>query len=101
MLVGFNDKYTTRINTQVQGSAGDIAKIAIQKLWDEITAAPADEARLIAMVHDEIVVEAKEGTEERWSATLKRCMEEAGAEICTQVPIVADVSHGKTWADAK
>jgi len=101
MLVGFNDKYTTRINTQVQGSAGDIAKIAIQKLWREITAAPADEARLIAMVHDEIVVEAKEGTEERWSATLKRCMEEAGAEICNKVPIVAEVSHGKTWADAK
>lgn len=101
VLVGFNDKYTTRINTQVQGSAGDIAKIAIQKLWDEITAAPADEARLIAMVHDEIVVEAKEGTEERWSATLKRCMEEAGEEICNKVPIVAEVSHGKTWADAK
>ena len=101
MLVGFNDKYTTRINTQVQGSAGDIAKIAIQKLWREIQKAPSGEAKLIAMVHDEIVLEVKEEVIERWGETLKRCMEDAGAEICKQVPIVAEVSHGKTWADAK
>ena len=101
MLVGFNDKYTTRINTQVQGSAGDIAKIAIQKLWREIQKAPSGEAKLIAMVHDEIVLEVKEEAIERWSETLKRCMEDAGAQICKQVPIVAEVAWGPTWADAK
>ena len=101
MLVGFNDKYTTRINTQVQGTAGDIAKIAIAKLWAEICRAPANEAKLIAMVHDEIVLEVRDGHEEHWAQLLKRCMEEAGAEICTKVPIVAEVSWGQTWADAK
>lgn len=100
-LFGFNDKYTTRINTQVQGTAGDIAKLAIGRLWDAICAAPEDEARLIAMVHDEIVVEAREEVADRWAQTLKECMEAAGAEICTTVPIVAEVSTGKTWADAK
>jgi len=100
-LIGFNDKYTTRINTQVQGTAGDIAKLAIAKLWDAIVAAPADEARLIAMVHDEIVLEVKEGREEHWAAVLKNAMECAGAEVCSQVPIEAEVSWGKTWADAK
>ena len=101
MLVGFNDKYTTRINTQVQGTAGDIAKIAISKLWDSLLKAPADEARLIAMVHDEIVLEVKEGREEHWAALLKASMESAGGEICKKVPILAEVSWGPTWADAK
>lgn len=101
MLVGFNDKYTTRINTQVQGTAGDIAKIAIGQLWDEICKAPAGEAKLIAMVHDEIVIEVLEEQAERWAQILKGCMESAGMEICKLVPIVAEVSYGKTWADAK
>lgn len=101
MLVGFNDKYTTRINTQVQGTAGDIAKIAIGRLWKLIGQAPANEAKLIAMVHDEIVLEVREGTEEQWGQRLKESMESAGAQICTTVPIVAEVSWGKTWADAK
>lgn len=101
MLVGFNDKYTTRINTQVQGTAGDIAKIAIGRLWKLICQAPQDEAKLIAMVHDEIVLEVREGTEELWGQRLKESMESAGAQICTTVPIVAEVSWGKTWADAK
>lgn len=101
MLVGFNDKYTTRINTQVQGTAGDIAKIAIGRLWRLICQAPRDEAKLIAMVHDEIVLEVREGTEAQWGQRLKESMESAGAQICTTVPIVAEVSWGKTWADAK
>lgn len=101
MLVGFNDKYTTRINTQVQGTAGDIAKLAIALLWKEITAAPVGQARLIAMVHDEIVLEVQEAHVDHWCVRLKACMEQAGEQICSEVPIVAEVSSGKTWADAK
>lgn len=100
-LVGFNDKYTTRINTVVQGTAGDIAKLAIALLWKEITAAPVGQARLIAMVHDEIVLEVEEALAEVWGQKLKACMEAAGEQICSEVPIVAEVSSGKTWADAK
>lgn len=101
MLVGFNDKYTTRINTQVQGSAGDIAKLAIWLLWRHLLQAPQDEARLIAMVHDEIVLEVREEHAQKWAELLKSSMEGAGAQICRHVPIVAEVSSGATWADAK
>ena len=101
MLVGFNDKYTTRINTQVQGTAGDIAKIAIWNLWRLIQQAPPQEALLIAMVHDEIVIEVREEVTEQWGEKLKRSMERAGTAICKKVPIVAEVSWGTTWADAK
>lgn len=102
MLSGFNDKYTTRINTQVQGTAGDIAKLAISKLWDSgLDRASEDEAMLIAMVHDEIVLEVRTDLAELWSERLATAMESAGAEICTEVPIVAEASSGPTWADAK
>jgi len=101
MLVGFNDKYTTRINTQVQGTAGDIAKLAIARIWQCILAAPLGEAKLIAMVHDEIALEVRQGTEEKWAALLKDAMEGAGAQVCQHVPIVAEVSIGATWAEAK
>jgi DNA polymerase I-like protein with 3'-5' exonuclease and polymerase domains len=101
ILTGFNDKYTTRINTQVQGTAGDIAKIAIAMLWKEIKAARVREALLIAMVHDEIVLEVEEEFVENWLVRLKRCMEAAGGVVCKQVHIVAEASFGTTWADAK
>lgn len=100
ILVGFNDKFTTRINTQVQGTAGDIAKIAIAKLWERLSGSQ-DEAHLIAMVHDEIVLEVREDVVDKWSTVLKGAMEEAGGVVCKLVPIVAEVSHGDTWAEAK
>jgi DNA polymerase I len=100
ILVGFNDKFTTRINTQVQGTAGDIAKIAIAKLWEHLRKAP-DEATLIAMVHDEIVLEVREDVVDTWSVRLQGAMEGAGGVVCKLVPIVAEVSTGDTWAEAK
>jgi DNA polymerase I-like protein with 3'-5' exonuclease and polymerase domains len=100
-LTGFNDKYTTRINTQVQGTAGDIAKIAIAMIWDRIKAAPAGEALLIAMVHDEIVLEVEEAVVDKWAKLLAGAMEAAGGVVCKAVPIVAEASFGDTWADAK
>jgi len=100
-LYGFNDKYTTRINTQVQGTAGDIAKIAIRNIWRQLRDVSAAEARLIAMVHDEIVLEVAEAQAEDWGNRLQQAMESAGAEVCQKVPIVAEVSWGTTWADAK
>lgn len=100
ILTGFNDKYTTRINTQVQGTAGDIAKIALAMIWDRIQQAPG-EALLIAMVHDEIVLEVVQDRVEQWAELLAGAMEAAGSIICKAVPIVAEASSGDTWADAK
>jgi DNA polymerase-1 len=101
ILTGFNDKYTTRINTQVQGTAGDIAKIAIAMIWKQINTARRGEALLIAMVHDEIVLEVEEAVVDKWAKRLTEAMEAAGAVVCQQVPIVAEASFGATWADAK
>lgn len=101
ILTGFNDKYTTRINTQVQGTAGDIAKIALAMIWDRIQQAKPGEALLIAMVHDEIVLEVVQERVKQWSELLAGAMEASGSVICKAVPIVAEASYGDTWADAK
>lgn len=101
ILIGFNDKYTTRINTQVQGTAGDIAKIAMAMLWERLTEVSDSEARLISSVHDELIMEVRDDVVEEWAAILKSCMENAGGVVCKLVPILAEVGIGDIWADAK
>jgi DNA polymerase I-like protein with 3'-5' exonuclease and polymerase domains len=101
ILLGFNDKYTVRINSQVQGTAGDIAKIAMSLLWEKLVDVSDSEARLISSVHDELVMEVREELVEEWAVTLKTCMENAGGVVCKLVPILAEVGVGDTWADAK
>lgn len=101
ILTEFSDKYTTRLNSTVQGTAGDIAKIAIALLWEEIIVNPQNEARLIATVHDELVLEARLEFVPKWKKILKKCMENAGSIIINTLPIVAEVSSGENWAAAK
>jgi DNA polymerase-1 len=101
LLVGFNDKYTTRLNTRVQSTAGDIAKIAIAMLWKTLSKVKASEARLIGMVHDELIMEVRHGSEEHWAAALTSAMERAGAVVLTRVPVVAEAHWGSSWAAAK
>lgn len=94
-----DDKFTVRVNTKVQGTAGDIAKVAMGFLWDKLVEAPEGQADLISMVHDEIVMEVDEDAAEQWAQTLKDCMENAGRVYITDVPIVADVGIGRNWAE--
>lgn len=101
ILVGFNDKYTVRINTQVQGTAGDIAKIAMAMLGTDLSKVSDTVARLISSVHDELVMEVREDLAKEWAVILKSCMEAAGRVVCKMVPIIAEVGVGDTWADAK
>jgi DNA polymerase I-like protein with 3'-5' exonuclease and polymerase domains len=70
-------------------------------IWDQIRTAKKDEALLIAMVHDEIVLEVEECAVDKWAKALAVAMEKAGAIVCKEVPIVAEASFGDTWADAK
>ena len=97
----FDDRFTVRCNTPVQGTAGDIAKIAIGYIWQEIISRPEGEAELISMVHDELILEAREDVADTWASILQERMEQAGRELINDLPIVAEVSKGDTWAEAK
>jgi DNA polymerase I-like protein with 3'-5' exonuclease and polymerase domains len=82
-------------NTLIQGAGADILKLSIAKLGEYLN----DDAYLIACVHDEIVMEVKEGKEEHYKNILEGCMKEAAETILKTVPSKADASVGDTWAD--
>jgi DNA polymerase I-like protein with 3'-5' exonuclease and polymerase domains len=82
-------------NTLIQGAGADILKLSIARLGEYLN----DDAYLIACVHDEIVMEVKEGKEEHYKNILEGCMKEAAETILKTVPSKADASVGDTWAD--
>ena len=101
-LFGHNDKYTTRLNSVIQGTAGDICKIALAKMWDKLQAfAFEGNAEVIGVVHDEILMTVDDGYEEMWAAELEEAMTSAGAVVLSLVPVLADVKIGQSWADTK
>ena len=82
-------------NTPIQGTAADIIKIAMIKVYNRLKESGLD-ARLILQVHDELIVEAKEDCAEKVAALLKEEMENA---VKLTVPMTVDVNIGKTWYD--
>lgn len=85
------------MNAPIQGTAADIIKIAMIKVYRRL-AAEKLEARLILQVHDELIIEVSEKDAERAAAVLG---EEMRGAAKLDVPLTADVSKGKTWYDAK
>ena len=95
---GGSDKYTTRLNTQVQGTGGDCMKAALAMLWEDYLSVKP-EWKLVANVHDEAVMEVPEADKDEAQVVLKECMESAAYEVClTNVPIVAEPGTGKDWS---
>ena len=82
-------------NTPIQGTAADIIKIAMIKVYNRLKESGLD-ARLILQVHDELIVEAKEDCAEKVALLLKEEMENA---VKLTVPMTVDVNIGKTWYD--
>ena len=85
------------MNMPIQGTAADIIKIAMIKVWERLKK-EVPEAHLIMQVHDELIIEAPENKKEEVSLLLKQEMENA---VTMSVPFIADVNCGKTWYDAK
>ena len=85
------------MNTPIQGTAADIIKIAMVRVYRRLKAEGLS-ARLILQVHDELIVEAPEAERERVAALLREEMSGA-AEL--SVPLVVDVGCGRTWYEAK
>ncbi len=85
------------MNAPIQGSAADIIKIAMVKVYKRLKEEGLD-ARLILQVHDELIVEASEKDAEAAAKVLKEEMEGAAK---LSVPLIAEVNKGKTWYDAK
>ena len=85
------------VNAPIQGSAADIIKLAMIKVYNELEKNFPD-SKLILQVHDELIVECDEGQKETVSTILKEEMENA---CKMKVKLLADVNSGKTWYEAK
>lgn len=84
------------MNTPIQGTAADIIKIAMIRVYRRLKK-ELPQARLILQVHDELIVEAPAELSARAAEILKEEMEQA---VKLNVPLCVDVKCGKTWFDA-
>ncbi len=95
MLRAFGERVA--LNMPIQGTAADIIKIAMIKVYDRLKE-QCLQAKLILQVHDELIVEAPISEQQAVSQILKQEMQNAAA---LRVLLQADVGSGKTWYDAK
>jgi DNA polymerase-1 len=88
---GRHDIKRIAINTPIQGTAADIMKFAMIKVYKNLP----DYAKMILQIHDEIVLEIPEDKTDVIKSILIENMENA---VKLDVPLKADVSIGKYWS---
>jgi DNA polymerase-1 len=87
----------TAMNTPIQGSAADIIKIAMVKVYQDLKKG-GFRSRLILQVHDELLIDCVPEELEAVKALLKRDMEEA---VALEVPVEVDMNTGANWYETK
>ena len=85
------------MNTPIQGTAADIIKIAMNRVYARLKK-DLPEAKLILQVHDELIVECPQKLSEKAAKLLKEEME-AAANL--KVTLESDVHIGENWLIAK
>ena len=85
------------MNSPIQGSAADIIKLAMLKVYKELKE-KHPESRLILQVHDELIIETPDSETETIKELLVRNMENA---MNLSVKLAAEVNTGHTWYDLK
>jgi DNA polymerase I-like protein with 3'-5' exonuclease and polymerase domains len=82
-------------NFPIQGTSADILKRALRLLHDKIT---GTSAKLVNIVHDEIIVEADASEAEITAKNLEKAMCDAGEEFIKKVPVNVDVKISDEWS---
>lgn len=85
------------MNTPVQGTAADLIKIAMINVYRRLKAEKIN-AKLILQVHDELIIESDVSCAERAADILREEMQNVYE---MKVPLVVDISTGKSWYEAK
>lgn len=92
---GFGERVA--LNTPIQGSAADIIKIAMVRVYDAIKERKL-QSRLILQVHDELIIEAHEQEVEEVVNLVREIMENAHK---LKVDLKTDIEIGASWYDSK
>jgi DNA polymerase-1 len=81
------------INMPVQGTAADIVKMAMNKIYREMLAKKF-KSKLLLQVHDELVFEVPESELSNLAEMVRRNMENV---VSLSVPLKADLKVGENW----
>ncbi|XP_077084260.1 DNA polymerase nu-like isoform X2 [Siphateles boraxobius] len=88
------------VNFVLQGSAADLAKMAMIKICSQVSSASYT-ARLVAQIHDELLFEVEILQLEQFAVLVKKTMESlqhiADLEVNISVPLKVSLSTGRSW----
>lgn len=84
------------INAPIQGTAADLIKIAMVKVFKEMKERQL-KSKMILQVHDELVFDACKEELETLSELVRRCM---SGSMHLSVPLDVDVNAGSNWFEA-
>jgi DNA polymerase-1 len=87
--------YRMAINAPIQGTAADILKVAMNRLWRELDARGL-RSQMILQVHDELVLEVPQGELEEVLPLVVETMEGA---YDLAAPLIVDAKVGPNWLD--
>lgn len=85
------------MNTPLQGSAADIIKLAMVKLFRAMEERQL-KSKLILQVHDELIIDCLKSELEEMKALLKDSMEQC---VSLRVPLTVDMKTGKNWYETE
>jgi DNA polymerase-1 len=85
------------INMPIQGTAADIMKIAMRRVYDRLAKSKLN-ARVLLQVHDELVAEVPKDEVDDVAAVF---VEEMGRAYALDVPLIVDVRTGSNWDEMK
>ena len=94
-MVQFGERVA--MNTPIQGTAADIIKIAMNKLYKALKENDL-KSKLVMQVHDELIVETYEEEIEIVEKLMRESMENV---IKLDIPLDIDLNIGQSWYDAK
>lgn len=83
------------VNMPIQGTSADILKLALRLLHDSIR---GTSAKLVNIVHDEIIVECDAAEAEATADRLEKAMCAAGEQYVKKVPVKVDAKIADEWA---
>ena len=87
----------TAVNTVVQGSAADLIKLAMLRVWRRL-ASEGLAAAIVLQIHDELLLEVPAGEVE---AVRRLLVEEMKGAMSLEVPLEVTVHEGATWAECE
>lgn len=85
------------MNTPIQGTAADIMKIAMIRLYNELKNKNLS-SKILLQIHDELLLEVKEDEKEQVKELLRQSMENA---MKLKVPLELELSEAINWYEAK